>query len=102
MYSFLIDTPEVGSATIKMNREALGGKDAMDFANTIQNIPTNIKVLILDMEKLELVNSSGLGMITKANNYLRSKNIELVLSSVPENVMRLLEITRLNRIFKII
>ncbi len=102
MYSFLTDTPKVGSATIKMKKEALGGEDAMNFANTIQNLPKNLDTLILDMEKLELINSSGLGMIAKANNDLQSKNIKLVLSSVNSNVMRLFEITKLNKIFQFI
>ena len=101
MYSYSLNTPTLGTATIKMHKEALGGKDAMHFANIIKILPNDIKILLLDMSQLELINSSGLGMLTKANNDLKTKNIKLVLSSVNKNVMHLLEITQLNKIFTI-
>jgi len=89
------------SAKIVMHKEALGGEDAMNFANTIKELPENIFSLELDMTHLEIINSSGLGMLVKANNELKKKNIDLVLTSVPSNVLHLLEITFLHKVFKI-
>lgn len=106
MYSYTLNTNNNNSNTnitakIIMQKEALGGEDAMNFSNIIRELPENITSLELDMSQLEIINSSGLGMLVKANNELKSKNIELVLSFVSPHILRLLEITFLNKVFKI-
>ncbi len=100
-YNLIVDAAN-NQAVLKMRKEALGGEDAMAFVKTIKQLPDNVNCLVLDMSNLEMVNSTGLGMIAKANNDLKARNVELVLSSVGENVGRLLEITHLNKIFKIV
>lgn len=99
MYSYSI---EENVATIKMHKEALGGEDAMYFAEVIKKLPPEVETLILDMSQLELMNSSGIGMLAKTSVDLKSKNITLELINVNPNIMHLLEITQLNKIFTVI
>ena len=61
----------------------------------------NIKLLIVDLNKVEIMNSSGLGMLVNALSTLKKNNIQLNLVAVPAKVMKLLQITQLDKVFKI-
>ena len=60
---------------------------------------TSSKKLIADLSKVELINSSGLGMLVAALRALKSSKIDFILISVPQKVKQLLEITHLNSVF---
>jgi anti-sigma B factor antagonist len=57
--------------------------------------------VVIDLENVEFIDSSGLGALISALKALRSKDGVLSLSGVSEPVANILEITRLDRVFDI-
>lgn len=57
--------------------------------------------LVLDMEGVEIVDASGLGVLIGAHRLAARRERRLVLRSVPAKVERLLIATRLNRVLTV-
>ncbi len=102
-YKFeMIESNGCKTAVLTMNREALGGNDALDFTSTLQNIAAeNPCCVIINMQELQIINSSGLGMLVSSLGTLKQKSITLALTCVPEKVIKLLEMTHLDKVFTI-
>lgn len=99
-YRILENNPSV--AVIELKAQVLGGNDALSFSSSIELLSNkNFSHVIADLSKIEIINSSGLGMLVAALSSLRKHEIGFVLTSVPEKVMNLLQMTRLNEVFKI-
>ena len=78
-----------------------GGNEAMDFTSALLELSGNsLQCVIVNLKNVELINSSGLGMLVSGLTTLKRKNIDLVLVSVPEKIDQLLTMTHLNQIFK--
>lgn len=60
-----------------------------------------IKVLIIDLRDLDFIESSGLGDIIAAYQKCRNRGAELRLVGPVPSIMRVLEITRLDQLFRI-
>lgn len=89
-------------AIIKLFENVLGGGDALDFANIVEEcVKLGAKLIIADLKSVVAMNSSGLGMLVSVLSNLKNKGVALVLSSVPKKVMRLLELTHLNKVFTV-
>jgi len=54
--------------------------------------------LVVDIERVELVDASGLGVLVGAHRLARRSDRRLVLRNTPERIERLLAMTRLNRV----
>lgn len=54
--------------------------------------------LILDMSKLEMIDATGLGVLVGVHRRASSVQRRLVLRGVPPRIMRILAVTRLNRV----
>jgi anti-anti-sigma factor len=54
--------------------------------------------LILDLSKLEMIDATGLGVLVGAHRRALSVRRRLVLRGVPPRIMRILAVTRLNRV----
>ena len=101
-YKFEIYPENSEVALIELYQSALGGVDAINFADAVNSsTENNIKLLIVDLNKVEIMNSSGLGMLVNALSTLKKNNIQLNLVAVPAKVMKLLQITQLDKVFKI-
>ncbi len=101
-YKFEILSENSEIAVIELFQSALGGVDAINFTDAVNNSSeNNIKLLIIDLNKVEIMNSSGLGMLVNALSNLKKHNIQLNLVSVPAKVLKLLQITQLDKVFKI-
>lgn len=57
--------------------------------------------LILDLEKILYIDSSGFGAIISLNNYAKNKDIGFILCNISEANMALVKITKLHDILKI-
>ncbi len=57
--------------------------------------------IIVDLEKVDFIDSSGLGALISALKVLRSNGGDLVLSSMSAQVRTVFEITRLLRVFEV-
>ncbi len=91
-----------GIWVIKLGKSVLGGNEAFGFTSTLHElIEKEIKSVIVDLADVELINSSGLGMLVSGLSTLRKHGIPLKLASVPEKVLELLTMTHLDKVFKI-
>jgi len=89
-------------AVIELADQVIGGVDAMDFSAGIATIiREGGNHIILNMHNVEIINSTGLGMIVSAHTTLRKHGGMLTLVEVPQRVSKLLEMTQLTLIFTI-
>ncbi|MGW0805006.1 STAS domain-containing protein [Nonomuraea sp. NPDC002799] len=57
--------------------------------------------LILDLSELEMIDATGLGVLVGAHRRALSGQRRLVLRGVPPRIMRILAVTRLNRVLHV-
>ncbi len=57
--------------------------------------------LLLDFRTVDHLSSAALGMLINANNRIRQKNGQLRLANIKPQIMEVFEITKLNRLFRI-
>lgn len=86
---------------LKFGKQLLGGNDALNLISRLNELSSqNIKYVVADLSKVEIINSSGLGMLVSALTTLKKYEIELLLCCLPEKIKKLLEMTHLNKIFR--
>ncbi len=87
--------------TIQLPDRVLGGSEAMEFSALTHKYLNDEahNQIIIDLERVEVMNSSGLGMLVAAYTSAtkQSKKIEFI--NIPDKIMKLLEMTHLNEIF---
>jgi|YNPMSStandDraft_1061717.scaffolds.fasta_scaffold00045_4 anti-sigma B factor antagonist len=89
-------------AKIILKKQVLGGSDALEFNLAVQKVKeNNVRAIIADLKDVEMINSTGLGMLVGTMSTLRNFNIAFVLINVPEKVNYLLEVTHLNKVLRI-
>lgn len=89
-------------ALVEMPANVLGGADAFTFTSRIAELCAgDTSVVTLDLSRVEVMNSSGLGMLVSALSALRKAGKQLRLLGVPPKVMKLLEMTHLDEVFQI-
>jgi anti-sigma B factor antagonist len=89
-------------AVINPGKDVMGGTQALSFTGTIgEMLGKNVRKVIIDLSDVELINSSGLGMLVSGLSTLKKHNIELVLASVPDKVTDLLQMTHLIKVFAV-
>lgn len=87
---------------IIMPAKVIGGTSNLDFTNFLEEIKNfNVKFVLVDLAKVEVINSIGLGLLVSAYVSLKKSNIALIFINVPEKVYQLLEVTHLLQIFTI-
>jgi anti-anti-sigma factor len=62
---------------------------------------SDTSALLVDLSNVNVMNSSGLGMLVGALRNMQKKNISMALVSTPDIVISLLEMTHLKKVFKI-
>ncbi len=91
-----------GFAIVELPENVLGGDDAMNFTNALQEVnDKDTKYVLADLSKVKVMNSSGLGMLVGSLRLLQKRNIALVLVGVSAKVDELLKMTHLFKVFKI-
>ncbi|RKY75923.1 anti-sigma factor antagonist [candidate division KSB1 bacterium] len=89
-------------AVITIESTSLGGPGANQLSDEIRTVmDADIVNFVINMEKVEWMNSSGLGILIAALNTVKRKNGELCLLNIREKTEQLLKITKLDRVFKI-
>jgi anti-sigma B factor antagonist len=79
----------------------LGGPDALTFNDEVRVLSQTCNHLIIDCSKIEIMNSSGLGMLISAQSTMKQVGGHCSLQQIPEHVQKLLELTRLNTLFDV-
>lgn len=86
---------------IELEGELMGGPETERFREIIYEAIKNEKnKVVVDMIKVNWMNSSGLGMLMSALTSLRSSGGDLKLANVSESVRRPIKITRLDSVFE--
>jgi anti-sigma B factor antagonist len=57
--------------------------------------------VILDCFKLDYLDSSGLAVLVNMYKNLNVRNVKLVMCGLPEGILRVIELTKLDRVFEI-
>lgn len=100
IYNLVQNSTEI--AVIKLGTHVLGGSDALNFTEVLNELSkTEVKNVVIDCAAVEVMNSSGLGMLVSGMTTLKKFNIGFTLISLPKKVFELMKITRLDSIFKI-
>jgi anti-sigma B factor antagonist len=101
LFEYQINKENSSIAIINLGHNLLGGNEALSFTSTIHELITQkIKLVIINLAEVELMNSSGLGMLVGVLSTLKKNDINLFLVSVPEKVNSLLVMTHLDKVFK--
>lgn len=102
IYEYDIHPEFHDTALIKLRRNVTGGDEAFGFTTALMDISSkNVSKVVINMSNVEIINSSGLGMLVSGLSTLKKKNIDMLLIEVPEKVMSLLKMTHLDMVFKI-
>ena len=87
---------------IKLSGELMGGSEAVNFYSLLyQSIEQDVVKIVVDMQQVNWMNSSGLGMLVSGLTTARSSGGDLKLANLSPRVRRPLEITRLENVFEI-
>ncbi|GIV50353.1 MAG: hypothetical protein KatS3mg038_0874 [Candidatus Kapaibacterium sp.] len=82
--------------------QLLGGDQAVEITDQVrQLVAGGIEHVIFDCSAVELINSSGLGMLVAALATLRTRGGRCTLVAVPDKMQTLLEVTHLGSIFSL-
>lgn len=81
--------------------ELMGGNDLDEFRGVIDEALSKEQVkVVVDMEKVSWMNSSGLGMLISALTTLRSAGGDMKLANLSERLRRPIQITKLDSVFE--
>lgn len=94
-------TEQDGIIIIALSGKIMGGPEATEINDRFnQLIDENKLKIIIDLEQVEWMNSSGLGILIQAATLLKSNKGHLNLINVSDRIQNLLKITKLSGIFE--
>jgi anti-sigma B factor antagonist len=86
---------------ISFDGSLMGGPEAVSINESINRyLDENSLKLVINMENVKRINSSGLGILIKALTTFKNNGGELKLANVKPNVNNLLVMTKLNTILE--
>jgi len=89
-----------GVVTITLGENVLGGNEALDFSSKLYDLnQQGIKCVIVNLQHVKMINSSGLGMLVGGLNTLDKNDIKMLLAGLSEKINVLLNMTHLNQVF---
>jgi anti-sigma B factor antagonist len=74
---------------------------APELRNALQEALTERPNLVLDMSDLRFLDSTGIGVLVRIHKRASAVGGALVFAEVPNNVVKILEVTCLDRIFPV-
>lgn len=95
-----LDTREVGRVTIvRCNGRIVAGGESESLRAHVAWLLHTRRAIVLNLGEVRFIDSSGLGTMVRAHASTRQARGELKLCDVPENVRKVLEMTRLTTVF---
>jgi anti-sigma B factor antagonist len=86
-----------------MEGDLIGDEAGPMLAEMVSDsVEEGIKVMVIDLEKVRYISSSGLGLLITLLTKMKNAGGELFLTAPSEHVKKLLIITKLNGIFKVL
>lgn len=62
----------------------------------------NVKNIIIDLSRVNYINSIGIGTIVTAYKLLKDKGKEMVISNPQDNVLKVIKLTKINEIIPVL
>lgn len=86
---------------ISLEGSALGGPEGMAFSGALNEALDAEKGadVVVDLAKVDIMNSSGLGMLVAASRSVKGAGGTLALAGANEALQKLLKMTRLDTVF---
>ena len=87
---------------LALTGKIMGGPEAIEINDVINRLIDEKKTkVVIDLKNVELMNSSGLGILIGAVTLLKNNNGGLRLIQIPDKVLALLKSTKLDTVFEI-
>jgi anti-sigma B factor antagonist len=97
----LLDSERDGVSVLEPKGKIMGGPDATILHEKLHElIEQGKKKVIIDLSKVEWMNSTGLGILISGLTTLRNNEGELKLANVTDKIQSLLTITKLVTVFE--
>jgi anti-sigma B factor antagonist len=91
-----------GVLVLRLNGQLMGGPDAEAIRERIlSSIRDGVKRILLDMQEVSWINSSGLGVLIASHMAARQSGGSLKLMKVTKRIESILNVTRLSTIFEV-
>lgn len=86
-----------------MEGDLIGDEVGPRIAELVSDsVEVGIKTVVIDLEKVRYISSSGLGLLITLLTKMKNAGGELFLTAPSEHVKKLLLITKLNGIFRVV
>lgn len=92
---------ENGVAVVAFTRDSLDASNTKTFKDDMQPVLTQHQRILLDLEALQFVDSSGLGAMLSCLRAMHDKGGHMALCGMSKPVRTLFELVRMYRIFDI-
>ncbi|PSN18697.1 sulfate transporter [filamentous cyanobacterium CCP5] len=79
----------------------LDSSKAERFRQTVNDLPGEAEVLLLDLKDVTFIDSSGLGILVVILKQLRTAGRRLCICSINDQVKMLFELTSMNQVFEV-
>lgn len=79
----------------------LDSSKAEQFRQTVNELPDNAEVLLLDLKDVTFIDSSGLGVLVVILKQMKSAGRRLCICSINDQVRMLFELTSMNQVFEV-
>ena len=97
----LTEREENGVAILQPKGKIMGGADSTILREKIHDLVTDSHLkVVIDLAKVDWMNSSGLGLLISGMTTLRDNNGDLKLANVTDKIQSLLTITKLVSVFE--
>lgn len=91
-----------GFSVLSIMEERIDAHNSADLKTyLLRIIEAGEKKLIVQLQHVRFIDSSGLGALLSGNKHILAKSGKLVLTNIQPQVLSMFELTRLNRVFDI-
>lgn len=91
-----------GVTIIELTGNVMGGPDATSLNDQLHKlIDENKKRVVVDLDEVKFINSSGLGMLIGGLTTLRNSGGEMKLARASKKIEELLKMTKLSTVFDV-
>lgn len=98
--AFTTSSPAAGVCVVRFPEHVLGGSQAVELSTILRTrIGDGDTHIVFDLGPVEVMNSTGLGMLVASHTTLRQASVPLTLTCIPSTVSSLLEMTQLRQLF---
>ena len=101
MVTVELSTREGDGVAVVALRGELDVADAAKVAASLAVVAASGRDVIVDLERLEFIDSSGLAALVRARRHARRAGYDLMLAAPQQQVLRMLVITRLMDVFAV-